>query len=212
MKIQFSIYCVIYKSILMKRLFIFDVDGVLLDLWTSMRPAFANYHGMSLSDEDWNNIIDDFLHNSEPYMEFCDYFHQSQTFRSLLPIKGMPELVFELRNRCFDLVVISSCDADLAEPRHKNLEEHYANCFEKVVCVGMRLPKKNALRQVAAGYDEVFFLDDNPRHLSDSLGIVTCPIWKENRHHLFLWQSIDHSGIQKAQSVKDILNIVLDKS
>lgn len=66
----------------------------------------------------------------------------------------------------------------------------------------MKQTKEDALRQAAAGYDEVFFIDDNPRHLSDSLGIVTCPIWKENRHHLFLWQSIDHSGIRKAQSAK----------
>jgi len=58
-----------------------------------MRAVFANYHGMSLSDEDWDNIIEDFLHDPEPYLEFGDYFHQSQTFRNLLPVKGMPELV-----------------------------------------------------------------------------------------------------------------------
>ena len=73
-----------------------------------MRAVFANYHGMSLSDEDWDNIIEDFLHDPEPYLEFGDYFHQSQTFRNLLPVKGMPELVFELRDRCFDLAIISS--------------------------------------------------------------------------------------------------------
>lgn len=71
----------LFKYVFMKRLFIFDVDGVLLDLWTSMRAVFANYHGMSLSDEDWDNIIEDFLHDPEPYLEFGDYFHQSQTFR-----------------------------------------------------------------------------------------------------------------------------------
>lgn len=60
-----------------------------------MRAVFANYHGMSLSDEDWDNIIEDFLHDPEPYLEFGDYFHQSQTFRNLLPVKGMPELVFD---------------------------------------------------------------------------------------------------------------------
>lgn len=115
----------------MKRLFIFDVDGVLLDLWTSMRAVFANYHGMSLSDEDWDNIIGDFLHDPKPYLEFGDYFHQSQTFRNLLPIKGMPELVFELRDRCFDLAIISSSDPNFAAQRRKNIEEHYADCFEK---------------------------------------------------------------------------------
>lgn len=202
----------LFKYILMKRLFIFDVDGVLLDLWTSMRAVFANYHGMSLSDEDWDNIIGDFLHDPKPYLEFGDYFHQSQTFRNLLPVKGMPELVFELRDRCFDLAIISSSDPNFAAQRRKNIEEHYADCFEKIICVGMKQTKEDALRQAAAGYDEVFFIDDNPRHLSDSLGIVTCPIWKENRHHLFLWQSIDHSGIRKAQSAKDILDIALGKN
>ncbi len=199
------------KLYIMKKLFIFDVDGVLLDLWTSMRPVFANYHGMSLSDEDWDNIIEDFLHDPEPYLEFGNYFQQSLTFRNLLPVKGMPELVFELRNRCFDLAIVSSCDPNFSLQRRKNIEEHYADCFEKVICVGMKQTKEEALRQAADGYDEVFFIDDNPRHLSDSLGIVTCPIWKENKHHLFLWQSIDNTGIKKAQSARDILDIALGR-
>ena len=134
----------LFKYVFMKRLFIFDVDGVLLDLWTSMRAVFANYHGMSLSDEDWDNIIEDFLHDPEPYLEFGDYFHQSQTFRNLLPVKGMPELVFELRDRCFDLAIISSSDPNFAAQRRKNIEEHYADCFEKIICVGMKQTKEDA--------------------------------------------------------------------
>lgn len=46
-----------------------------------MRAVFANYHGMSLSDEDWDNIIGDFLLDPKPYLESEIYFHQSQSFQ-----------------------------------------------------------------------------------------------------------------------------------
>lgn len=193
----------------MKRLFIFDVDGVLLDLWPAMRSVFACYYNMSLSDKDWDDIIDDFLHNPQPYLEFGEYFSQSQTFKNLLPIKGMPELVFNLSNHCFDLAIVSSADPAYIEQRRQNIKEHYADCFEKIICVGMKQTKEEALRQVASGYDEVFFVDDNPRHLFESIGIVTCPIWLENKHHLFLWQGIDNTCIKKARNAKDILDIAL---
>ena len=146
----------------MKRLFIFDVDGVLLDLWPAMRSVFACYYNMSLSDKDWDDIIDDFLHNPQPYLEFGEYFSQSQTFKNLLPVKGMPELVFSLSNHCFDLAIVSSADPAYIEQRRQNIKEHYADCFEKIICVGMKQTKEEALRQVASGYDEVFFVDDNP--------------------------------------------------
>ena len=90
----------------MKKLFIFDVDGVLLDLWTSMKPIFAVYHGMLLSNEDWDDIVVDFLHDPKPYLEFGEYFQKSLTFRTLIPVEGMPQVVFELLNRCFDLAII----------------------------------------------------------------------------------------------------------
>lgn len=195
----------------MKKLVIFDVDGVLLNLWPSMRNVFANYHQMSLSDEDWDNIIEDFLQNPAPYLEFGDYFHRSETFRNLLPVQGMPELVFELRDRGFDLAIISSSNPDFIKQRCRNLEEHYADCFEKVICVGMKQTKEEALRQTAEGYDEVFFIDDNPRHLTDSVGIVTTPIWMENKHHQFIWESINITGIEIAKTPKDIRNIVLHR-
>mgnify|MGYP004714849529 FL=1 len=170
----------------MKRLFIFDVDGVLLDLWPAMRSVFACYYNMSLSDKDWDDIIDDFLHNPQPYLEFGEYFSQSQTFKNLLPVKGMPELVFSLSNHCFDLAIVSSADSAYIEQRRQNIKEHYADCFEKIICVGMKQTKEEALRQVASGYDEVFFVDDNPRHLFESIGIVTCPIWLETNIIVFM--------------------------
>lgn len=99
-----------------------------------MRAVFANYHGMSLSDEDWDNIIGDFLHDPKPYLEFGDYFHQSQTFRNLLPIKGMPELVFELRDRCFDLAIISSSDPNFAAQRRKTLKSIMPTVLKNHLC------------------------------------------------------------------------------
>ena len=106
------------------------------------------------------------------------------------------------------MAIISSSDPNFAAQRRKNIEEHYADCFEKIICVGMKQTKKDALRQAAAGYDEVFFIDDNPRHLSDSLGIVTCPIWKENRHHLFIWDEMDTSGIEVVHTPKELLSLI----
>lgn len=197
----------------MKKLFIFDVDGVLLNLWPAMRAVFSDYHKMSLTDEDWDDIIIDFLHDPKPYLEFGDYFHNSFTFGHLLPIQGMQKLVFELRDRGFDLAIISSSNPDptYVEKRRKNLEEHYEDSFEKVICVGMKQTKKEALRATAEGYDEVYFCDDNPLHLLDSVGIVTTPIWFANPHHEFMWEHVNRTGILTARNAEEIREIVLKK-
>ena len=195
----------------MKKLFIFDVDGVLLDLWTSMKPIFAVYHGMLLSNEDWDDIVVDFLHDPKPYLEFGEYFQKSLTFRTLTPVEGMPQVVFDLLNRGFDLAIVSSSDPRFAEQRRQNIETHYPDCFEKIICVGMEQTKEEALRKAIKGYDEVFFVDDNPRHLADSLGIVDHPIWMANKHHKFIWDEMDTSGIEVVHSPKELLDLALKR-
>lgn len=47
----------------MKKLFIFDADGVLLNLWDAMKQVYEEYTQKALSQQEWDNIIIDFLHN-----------------------------------------------------------------------------------------------------------------------------------------------------
>ena len=75
----------------MKKLFIFDGDGVLLDLWGAMKSVYEQYTGTLLTTAEWDKVIIDFLHNPYPYAEFGRYFDASTTFGTLPPVKGMPE-------------------------------------------------------------------------------------------------------------------------
>lgn len=190
----------------MKKLFIFDVDGVLFDLWTSMRPVFANYKGMSLSDADWDDIVIDFLHDPKPYAEFGEYFDHSEVFGNLMPLPGMKELVLKLQKNGFDLAIITGISNKLEqiEKRAANLREHYGSVFTEIACIGRGSSKHDALKSLAKGYDEVFFLDDNPQNVVTSREFVTHPIWMVNKHHEFMWEHLDQEGILMAENARDI--------
>ncbi|MFR6465286.1 MAG: hypothetical protein ACLUQJ_07285 [Alphaproteobacteria bacterium] len=94
----------------MKKLFIFDGDGVLLDLWGAMKSVYEQYTGTLLTTAEWDKVIIDFLHNPYPYAEFGRYFDASTTFGNLPPVKGMPELVNYAYSCGYNLAVITSVD------------------------------------------------------------------------------------------------------
>lgn len=193
-----------------EKLFIFDVDGVLLDLWTPMKKVFEEYEQITLTDKAWDNIVADYLQNPFPYMEFGRFFDASDTIRNLPPIKGMPKLVNDLKAQGFDLAIITSISnkEEIKNKRIENLKKFYGDVFDKLICVERGGSKEQALRDVAADYQISFFCDDHPKNALLSKGIVTKPLWFENKYQRHIWKQIDHSGIGFVGSAEDIYVVV----
>ena len=190
----------------MKKLFIFDGDGVLLDLWGAMKSVYEKYTGTLLTTAEWDKVIIDFLHNPYPYAEFGRYFDASTTFGNLPPVKGMPELVNYAYSCGYNLAVITSVDntENLVTRRSRNIWQYYGNKLSKVICTGRFVSKEKALQDTVKGYDKILFCDDHPKNLIISRGIVTTPIWLRNQHHQFIWDKLAHDGIEVAESVSDL--------
>lgn len=198
----------------MKKLFIFDGDGVLLNLWGAMKQVYEEYTQKQLTAKEWDDVIIDFLRNPYPYAEFGRFFDSSTTFGNLPPVKGMPELVNFAESRGYDLAVITSVGntPELISRRSENIWRYYGNRLSKVICIGRFGSKEKALQDTAKGYDKVLFCDDHPKNLIISRGIVTTPIWFKNPHHQFIWNDLNGEGIEIAESVYDLQRLILEET
>lgn len=194
----------------MKRLFIFDVDGVLLNLWGPMKDVFEEFTGQKLSQGLWDGVIFDYLKNPAPYMEFGRYFDNSDILTKLPAMPDMPELVQKLKAQGFDLAIVTSVSdkEEIKSKRAQNLLQVFGDVFDKLVCTERGGSKKQALQEVVKGYDQTFFCDDHPKNAALGKGVVTFPLWFQNKYHEPIWEQIDHSGIIPVKNAEDILKLV----
>lgn len=103
---SFRFFCLTLNKLFMaKKLFIFDADGVLLDLWGSMKSVYEEFFSQKLSSREWDGVIADYLRNPEPYALFGQYFDNTDALTRLPPVNGMPDLVKSLKELGFDLAV-----------------------------------------------------------------------------------------------------------
>lgn len=195
----------------MKKLFIFDVDGVLLDLWTPMKKVFEEFHKISLSEAEWDDVIQDYLNNPAPYMKFGEYFDASEIIRDLPPIEGMPELVANLKADGFDLAIVTSISnkTEIKNKRAENLQKYYGDAFNKIICVERGGSKTEAINTLSEKYEISIFCDDHPKNVLLSRNVVTLPLWLVNKHHNHLWDSMDSEGICFVENAEEIKKIIL---
>ncbi|MBQ9235332.1 MAG: hypothetical protein IJ184_02580 [Alphaproteobacteria bacterium] len=196
------------------KIVIFDVDEVLLSFWQAMKGEYQNFIGRILSNEEADATISDYLHNPMKYRDFGCYFEKTKVLQHLPAIDGMPEVVKRLRNEAgCDLAIVSAISSlpEVLEMRKQNLKEIFGDVFNPVVCIRREQSKEAVLREVVAGYDMSFFVDDNPRNLQAVEGIVTYRVWMANKYHQFIWDAIDHSRMSVLYNSRDILDYVLAK-
>lgn len=200
-----------YNCKMKKKLFIFDVDGVLLDLWTPMKDVYEEYNGFILTNDEWNKVIADYLRNPAPYMKFGEFFDASNVVSNLPPIKGMPELVAKLKSEGFDLAIITSISNkdEIKSKRIFNLRKYYGDAFDKIICVERGGSKEQALREAAEGYQLSVFCDDHPKNVLLSKGIVTMPLWFVNQHLKYIWDQIEKDGLDYVDNAEDIQDIFI---
>lgn len=193
-----------------KKLFIFDADGVLLDLWGSMKSVYEEFFSQKLSSREWDGVIADYLCNPEPYALFGQYFDNTDALTRLPPVNGMPDLVKSLKELGFDLAVATAVSdrEDIRSKRLFNLEQVYGNVFTQIFCTGRGASKTMALIDAVREYDVTFFCDDHPKNAALGKGIVSWPLWMSNKHQLPIWKKIDQTGIYEVKSANEILQFV----
>ena len=160
---------------------LFDVDEVLLDIWQPLIDTYNRFFNTHLTSRSFPAIVRDFDKNREKYKDFSLYFMQSETFGRLKARPGMKQLLHQMREKQYDLVVItaSSPDPRLAAKRQQNLETEFGSIFKSIHCTGS--PDKTAIiQQYARQYRLSLFIDDHPDTVAQSVGIVNAPIWQAN--------------------------------
>ncbi|MDD4555886.1 MAG: hypothetical protein PHE89_00970 [Alphaproteobacteria bacterium] len=198
-----------------KKVFIFDVDGVLLNLWQVMRCAYEDFHQIKISEQEWEDVIDDFLHNPVPYLDFGNYFDNSNYFGSLPPLSD--EMLFlpaNLRASGFDVAIVTSTNdaPEIVEARRENLRVVYGDVFSEILFVGRAQSKEKALMSIAQKYEMSYFCDDSLKNVVNAKDIVTFSIWFENKHHLFMLKQFDVTNVFSANGVDEIEQIVKSTS
>ena len=73
------------------KLFIFDVDGVLLDLWATMKGVYEEFTSQKLSQSQWDAVIADYLRDPVPYRQFGEYFDNSDAMGALTACRNWSE-------------------------------------------------------------------------------------------------------------------------
>lgn len=191
------------------KLFIFDVDGVLLDLWATMKGVYEEFTSQKLSQSQWDDVIADYLRDPVPYRQFGEYFDNSDAMASLSAVHGMPELVRKLKLLDFDLMIITSVTdrEDITRKRESNLSHIFGDVFDRIIYTGRGSSKAAALKEAAKGYHVSFFCDDHPKNAAAGRGIVTHPLWFANPHQRPIWEKIDREGIIEIRSAEEIFEL-----
>ena len=191
----------------MQKVFIFDIDGVLLEIWKPMVEAFQIFTGKTYSEEELLEISKSYAKDPTPYIEFGKYFQASEAFANLEPIPGMVEFVKELKDSGFDLYVITAAAEYTWKTRVENLHKVFGEVFKEVYCVG-RNCKTDVMKDIATQYDISYFCDDSPENVRKSAEFVTTGIWLEYGPTSFRKSDLSSTKIKIARSANDVRKIV----
>lgn len=191
-----------------KKIAIFDVDEVLLDMWGPMHKMLEDFQRRKISDEAWLQIIRDFDKDPRPYFEFGKHFMGSETFERLNAKRGMKQVLRGLSDAGWDLAIVTSAPPakEVELKRRRNLYRAFGDVFRSIDCVGSK-DKKGRIAALAAQYDESMFVDDNPAIVQQSVGIVNHPVWRYNLPHSYVLDKLDLTRAKVAKTSYDILKI-----
>lgn len=204
----------------MKKLAVFDLDGTLHHTELALAPAIARAAADVTGLQEPSYALINSLYG-EPLEEFCRVltgrsdsmtfskfmarvrYHQSITIPesgALYP--GTMEMLQGLKDRGFDLAVLSNAHEDYIEEVTVNLGIiHY---FEKLVGRGTEASKTRRLKRLAKGYDFVVMVGDRYHdiHAAKKLSIpaVACEYGYGNPG--------EHLGASGAGSPGEILELI----
>lgn len=189
---------------------LFDIDGVLLDMWKPMHSLYQDFHGRKVGQQEWLDTIRDFELNPAPYADFRVYFSTSPEYSALPKKIGMDTVIKTFKQNNFDIFLITAGMADEQSKikRQENLISNFGNIFTDTIYTGLG-SKKDAIKQIASSYDYSIFIDDTPKHVQASVGLVNESIWLHNPQLENHKNEMDISKIKIAYKPVDILNIAV---
>lgn len=191
-----------------KKIAIFDVDEVLLDMWGPMHKMLEDFQQRKIDDGEWVQIIRDFDQDPRPYFEFGKYFMNSPVFERLNAKRGMKQVLQALSVSGWDLAIVTSAppEKEVELKRRRNLHFAFGDIFKHIDCVGSK-DKKAHISALSGRYEESMFVDDNPAIVQQSVGLVTHPVWRYNLPHSYALDKLDLSRADIAKTSDDILKI-----
>jgi FMN phosphatase YigB (HAD superfamily) len=168
-----------------KPVIITDVDGVLLDFLM----AFAIY----LEEENYciNHIKP--LINTNKYMTFEDMinvdcerkieeiknkFFQSDRISKFPVFQNESIEHLKTLNKYFDIICVTCIGRgnEIHNHRLQNLKEIYGDIFLSVHCINFGESKEDTLRYLRNRHNVVSYIDDNLKHIQESLNVGIKPI------------------------------------
>ncbi|MBQ8660953.1 MAG: hypothetical protein IJ482_01335 [Alphaproteobacteria bacterium] len=191
-----------------KKIAIFDVDEVLLDMWGPMHKMLEDFQQRKIDDGEWVQIIRDFDQDPRPYFEFGKYFMNSPVFERLNAKRGMKQVLQAMSASGWDLAIVTSAppEKEVGLKRRRNLHFAFGDIFKRIDCVGSK-DKKAHISALSGRYEESMFVDDNPAIVQQSVGLVTHPVWRYNLPHSYALDKLDLSRADIAKTSDDILKI-----
>ncbi len=196
------------------KIVLFDVDGVLLDLWT---PMYLFWKQDQFSKGKYPRIsrfveeeVYGYYKDTKSYSGYISgLFENQDTFENLRPKKGMVETVHALKKMGYDLAVITAASNDkmVRTKRCKNLFKVFGDVFNQIHCIGSD-KKGDLIKSYASLYKESAFCDDNPGNVQQSVGVVTYPVWRFNQSLAPLLNRLDVENSSVMYNSADLLEIV----
>lgn len=191
----------------MDKLFVFDVDQVLLNMYQPLVAAYEKYIGRETSHQETLDNIRRFEEDPRPYMDFAMQFQHSPAFGSLGPMPGAVQLVADLAAAGFELAIVTaaSSDPEIFEKRRQNLLNVFGDVFMHHHHTSLS-SKEGSLKTLCAGYRQSFFIDDKPSHVNEAIGAAGTAIWLENPFFDFSRDTLSPRAVVAA-SLDDVRKI-----
>jgi phosphoglycolate phosphatase-like HAD superfamily hydrolase len=181
---------------------VFDADGVLLDL-IGGAVRFFNIPSDTIKTtiQAAKEIIAGKTRNPE-VEKMLSAFVTDGGFKNLKPLPGAVSGIRKLHDAGYPLFIVTAAPDQFAKDRTENLMHVFGDVFREIHCV--RVGGKGPALSKFKKYKTVFFIDDSPQNIRDSIGIITHPILFGNTD-----AALKKKGVPSFQKFDDVVSYVM---
>lgn len=190
---------------------IFDVDGVLLDLWKTQADFIRETFDFEYDPSVFPKRVPRFEQTPSDLRAFRDAFVHSEIYEKIPPKDGMVALLKDLKKAGYTLLILTavSLEEEVTSKRRKNLEDVFGPIFTDYFYTGGNVLKGEFLKQLAKQYSYTAFIEDHPGQVASSVGVVTDSIWMETEQFQFNKNLLDFSKVKVVHNADEIRKIFL---
>lgn len=139
-----------------------DIDDTVLAAGDSMQRYFADEHDLitDLRLRDHHNMPEVYSIDVPTTLDLITQFQRSPSLTDMVPEPCAQVVLPDLYRRGFRFIAISASLEETSAVRKQHLEDTFGFRWEAVLCVGLVLCKRDALRR----YPPSVWVDDLSRH------------------------------------------------